>query len=330
MAWTAGVGRSHFAHRAGVVFGDANELATRLNALAEYEDESDPLAPAEVTRVAIVYAGQGGEWKGMGEALYRAEPVARAVLDRCDRLVREERGASLLDVMFGRPGAVGDLGDPTWALPAVYALEAALTALWESVGVKPARVLGDGVGEIAAALAAGVLTLEDGLRLAMAVSNPAEPLPRMALDDPSVALVSSVTGRDVRSSDDLDDAHWRRLADAGSTFHSGVETLAGMGADLVVQVGPRGVQGSSSPQRVGQWIPMADNPRDSWMASFVPAKTVWPEAKTSSEPLPAAYDAGAPIAFAGLFSGEERRRIAIPGYPFQRRRFWVQPRGSTA
>ena len=215
MAWTAGVGRSHFAHRAGVVFGDANELETRLKALAESADESDPSSPAEVTRVAFVYAGHGNEWEGMGEALYEAEPAARAVLDRCDRLVREERGASLLDVMFGRPGAAGDLGDPAWALPAVYALDAALTALWASVGVKPGRVLGDGVGEIAAALAAGVLTLEDGLRLAMALSSPEEPLPRIALGDPALALVSGATGREVRSSNDLDDAHWRRLTISG-------------------------------------------------------------------------------------------------------------------
>ena len=45
------------------------------------------------------------------------------------------------------------------------------------------------------------------------------------------------------------------------------------------------------------------------------------------EAVAAAYEAGTQVSFAGLFAGEERRRIAIPGYPFQRRRFWVQGRG---
>ena len=36
-----------------------------------------------------------------------------------------------------------------------------------------------------------------------------------------------------------------------------------------------------------------------------------------------AYKSGLPVDFRGLFSGEERRKINIPGYPFQRRRFWV-------
>ena len=104
----------------------------------------------------------------MGRDLYESEPVARAVLDRCEAVFREVRGASLLDVMFGRAGASGDLGDTAWEQPALYALECALTALWASVGITPSVVLGHSVGEIAAAHAAGVFSLEDGMRFAAA------------------------------------------------------------------------------------------------------------------------------------------------------------------
>ena len=41
------------------------------------------------------------------------------------------------------------------------------------------------------------------------------------------------------------------------------------------------------------------------------------------EAAAAAYEAGDPVSLAGLFAGEERRRVALPGYPFQRRRFWI-------
>ena len=66
--------------------------------------------------------------------------------------------------MFGREGAAGNLYDATWAQPAVYALECALTALWASLGVQPSVVIGHSLGEFAAAQAAGVFSLEDGLR----------------------------------------------------------------------------------------------------------------------------------------------------------------------
>ena len=43
-----------------------------------------------------------------------------------------------------------------------------------------------------------------------------------------------------------------------------------------------------------------------------------------AEAVAGAYEAGLPVRFEGLFAGEARRRISIPGYPFQRRRHWLE------
>ena len=326
MAWTAGVGRSHFAYRSGVVFQDMSELRAGLEKLVGSGEEPDWSEPNGVARVAFVYTGQGNQWAGMGEDLYRTEPVARAVLDRCDQIMREERGTSLLDVMFGRPGAAGDLDDPAWAQPAIYALEAALTALWESVGVRPGRVTGEGIGEIAAALAAGVFGLEDGLSLAIAMTSPEAALPRIAVTNPSLTLISNVTGRVIQLSDDLDDAHWRQLEGKEGGFQACVDTLADTGADLVVELGPQAGSGSpiascwpgnGTAAPIPIFLDSLLRPREDPRTGFMKA-------------VAAAYEAGVKISFAGLFTGEERRRIAVPGYPFQRRRFWVQPRKRTS
>ena len=162
-SWTAGVGRSHFEHRAGVVFEDAKSLRAGLREVAD--DDSDVIQRT-AGKVAFVYTGQGSQWVGMGQSLYESEPVVRAVMDRCEEVFREVRGQSLLDVMWGRNGSEEDLGDTAWEQPALYALGCALTALWDSVGVRPSVVLGHSVGEIAAAQAAGVFSLEDGMRFA--------------------------------------------------------------------------------------------------------------------------------------------------------------------
>ena len=162
MAWTAGVGRSRFEHRAGVVFGGLEELRGGLERLVS---EGGRGAGGAV-RVAFLFTGQGSQWAGMGRELYRREPVVRAVLERCEREMVALRGESLLDVMFGREGAVGSVDDTQWTQPALYALGCALSALWESVGVRPVAVLGHSVGELAAAHVAGVYGLEEGLRLA--------------------------------------------------------------------------------------------------------------------------------------------------------------------
>ena len=337
MAYTAGVGRSHFARRAGVVFADADSLRNRLSALARMEVHPDPRRAPEPTppKTAFVYAGEGGAHAGMGRELYAGEPVVRAVLDRCGAVLATERsGASLMDVMFGRPGSAGRMDDPEWAQPAIYSLECARTALWASVGVRPAVVAGHGVGELTAAWAAGVFALEDGLRIAaargaamarprvrMAAAAPAGDLSgadsnpmaeleaacsAMAFSPPEVAMVSQVTGAVLAADATLDGAHWRRQASAPHTSPGLAQALASAEAELVVDVGP---QPGAGPAPLRTWSEAGSRADETSFA----------------ESVARAYEAGLPISFAGLFAGEARRRISLPGYPFQRRRHWFGP-----
>ena len=314
LAWTAGVGRSHFDYRAGLPFRDGEELRRGLRAVAARDAAPDDPPPEAATKVAFAYGG--GAWPGMGAELYASEPVARAVLERCDALIREERAASLLDVMFGQAGLDEDLCDPAWAAPAGYALACALTALWASVGVRPAAVVGSGSGGLAAAQAAGVLSLEDGLRLAAALGAGGRDGLEAALGDvavaaPSVPLVDSVTGELVEPA-----AVERLLRDDEPADRSAcAAALSRLGVDAVVDVGP----GDGPGPAIGAAWPGAE-----------PVVLRAPDDGDASTPgcgfvgaVAGAYEAGLDIAFAGLFAGESRRRVALPGYPFQRRRHWI-------
>ncbi len=411
MVWSAGVGRSHFGHRAGVVFPDADSLREGLQAVAVTDEHP---APRQASTVAFVYTGQASQWPGMGAALYDSEPVVRAVLDRCDAVLAEERGASLLDVMFGRPGATGDLDDPQWKQPAIFALECALTAQWSSLGIRPDAVLGHSLGELAAAHAAGVFDLENGLRLAAArgalvgalpgkgamgavfapatqvaealnqhdtavpgmgpciaadngahqvISGPADevaaildrleaagtrvarlrrspayhsPMIEPALDGleaafsrhsfapPSLPFVSNLTGEAIGSDETLDAPYWRRQMRAPVAFRACIETLAKLGVDTVIEIGPHAVLG---PMVSMAWPAGAAEP--AVMSSLRrPATGEEPPAPGSGggfmEAVAGAYEAGLPLRFDGLFAGEARRRIALPGYPFQRERYWIE------
>ncbi len=339
MAWTASVGRSHFDYRAGVVFHDAASLGERLRIIAQSPVERQPETSR---RVAFAYTGQGGLWTGMGRTLYDTEPVVRAVLDRCEAVVQVERGSSLLDVMFGRGDSTSDLKDTAWAQPAIYALECALTALWESLGIRPAAVVGHGLGEIAAAHAAGVFSLDDGMRFALARGALMSALPgpgltlegslEVALSDiavasPSSTLVSGVTGQAVGSDDTLDASYWHRQAREPVAFGRCVETLAALGVDVVIEIGPDAVLG---PQVVPVW-PGAASDTDAAPAPTVISSMRQPDGDGSTSEsersvvgaVAAAYAAGLEIDFPGLFAGEARRRVPLPSYPFQRRHHWA-------
>ena len=226
MVWTAGVGRSHFPHRAGLVFSDVEQLRRQLRTLAATDGSGNEEMPREATKAAFAYTGSEGVWVGIGEALYRSEPVARAVLDRCDEFIRQERGVSLLDVMFGRSGMEHNINDPAWAEPATYALQCALTAQWASIGIRPSVVVAQGSGGIAAAQAAGVFSLGEGLRIAAGLGELKEArteadsqaererlqttLDGITIAAPSLPLVNSVTGQMVESVDSLEIDYWIR------------------------------------------------------------------------------------------------------------------------
>ena len=314
MAWTAGVGRSHFGYRAGVVFHDAASLREGLEALASEGERPKPVA---ATKVAFVYTGEGSQWAGMGQWLYESEPVARAVLDRCDAVLREERGASLLEVMFGRTGAEGALDDPAWTRPAIYALECALGALWSSLGIRPNVVVGQGLGELAAAQAAGAFGLEEGLRLA-ADRGGEQRGEGIAAAPPSIAFVSGVTGRLLEAGAALEEAYWQRQAGEPAALDRCVESLVDLGVQVVVEMGPDAVLGP----RVASIWPESAGAAGSPVA-LSSLRRGLQGGEDFVEAVAGAYRAGLGVSFAGLFSGERRRRISLPGYPFQRRRHWI-------
>ncbi len=332
MAWTAGVGRSHFEHRAGVVFQDAASLRDGLRTLV---DACERPAPAAAKRIAFAYTGQGSQWVGTGQALYESEPVVRAVMDRCDAVFRETRRASLLDGMFGRTGSEDDPDAPAWTQPAVYGLQCALTALWSSVGIRPTVVVGQDLGELAAAQAAGVFGLEEGLRLAMARGDLSSPPPAgeapapdpeallagIELAPPSVVLVSGVTGRTMQPGDVLDGAYWRGQVREPAPFAECVKALAAAEVDAVVEIGPEAL----APAVVPAW-PIPVDTGGNRGAPVVLSSLRRNAASDNGfvEAVAGAYEAGLGVSFAGLFAGESRRRIALPGYPFERRRYWIE------
>src|SRR5260370_6080171 len=98
----------------------------------------------------------------MGRELYETQPVVRAIFDRCAQVLAAERSRALLEVVFEQEEL---LNQTEYTQPALFVLEVALAELWRSWGQEPDVVLGHSVGQYAAAVVAGALRLEDGLRL---------------------------------------------------------------------------------------------------------------------------------------------------------------------
>ncbi|MFF7407949.1 type I polyketide synthase [Streptomyces lydicus] len=154
--------RTSLDERAVVIARDRQEAERALDALARAEQ-----APGVVTgragepgRTVLVFPGQGGQWRGMASALAAESPVFAARLAECERALAPYIDWSLADVLDGAP--LLDRIDVVQ--PALWAVMVSLAELWRSAGVVPDAVIGHSQGEIAAAVVAGALSLDDGAR----------------------------------------------------------------------------------------------------------------------------------------------------------------------
>jgi acyl transferase domain-containing protein len=100
----------------------------------------------------------------MGKQLYETESVFRDALDRCASILDTLLPQPLLSVMYAETD-LGLLKQTRFSQPAIFSLQFALCEWWKSRGVLPCAVLGHSVGEYCAAVVAGCMSLEDGLRL---------------------------------------------------------------------------------------------------------------------------------------------------------------------
>lgn len=150
-------GRDHHAFRASVVASDKEEVCAQLASLAPAKR-----VPATAPKIAFLFTGQGSQFAGMGAELYASSPVFR---DAFDEAAQACAPLDLVREIFDSPT---QLDETHITQPALFAIEYALAKLWSSYGIEPAWVLGHSVGEFAAAVIAGALTLEDAGRLIVA------------------------------------------------------------------------------------------------------------------------------------------------------------------
>ncbi|TMU97132.1 type I polyketide synthase [Streptomyces sp. DASNCL29] len=161
LALRRGAGRG----RLGVTTASRAELVGSLRAFADGQAHpavvSGAVGAAVSRRPIWVFSGQGSQWPGMGRRLLETEPVFAEALAEADARIAAESGFSVLDIV--RRGApVTGCGR---VQPVLFALQTALAATWRAHGVEPAGVIGHSMGEVAAAVVAGALSLADGAKV---------------------------------------------------------------------------------------------------------------------------------------------------------------------
>jgi len=161
LAYTLARRRAHRPVRTVVLAGDRAELVTALRELAGGELPVEPAVAKGDLGPVWVFSGQGSQWAAMGAGLLAAEPVFAKTVAEIEPLIAAESGFSVTEAMSSSETVTGiDRVQPT-----VFAVQVALAATLKAYGVAPGAVIGHSMGEAAAAVVAGALSLEDGVKV---------------------------------------------------------------------------------------------------------------------------------------------------------------------
>ncbi len=163
IAGNLGRRRTHFAARTSFAVRDRQGLVAALEAFIRDPSPVTTLAGEDRRRLAMVFSGQGTQWAGCGRVLYDADPVFRRAIDAIEAHWREHSDISLRAACFS--AGQEELNEVRLAQPVIFMVQCALVELLKTWGVYPNCVVGHSSGEVAAAYAAGHLSLADATRL---------------------------------------------------------------------------------------------------------------------------------------------------------------------
>jgi acyl transferase domain-containing protein len=117
--------------------------------------------------IVFMFSGQGSQYFQMGRELYDHHPRFRLWMDHCDALVKDATGRSLKATLYGGSDRTDRFDDILLTNPALLSIEFCLAKLLQEAGISPDYLLGYSLGELAGSVVAGVLSLEEGIRLAV-------------------------------------------------------------------------------------------------------------------------------------------------------------------
>ncbi|HEY0016584.1 MAG TPA: beta-ketoacyl synthase N-terminal-like domain-containing protein [Longimicrobium sp.] len=392
VAWTLQQGRRGFAHRRAVV---ARTHAEAAQALADPARGVTGQAGSEAPDAVFLFPGQGAQYAGMARGLYEREPVFRAELDACAKILRPHLGLDLRDVVFSED--TDRLKQTALTQPALFAVEYAVAKQWMSWGIAPESMLGHSVGEYVAACLAGVFSLEDALALVAergrlmqslpsgsmlavplraaevepmlggsvsvatinapdrcVVSGRADEVARLqaelaghgieakrvetshafhspmmdpildaftarvagtARNAPALRWVSNLTGTWITPAEAVDPAYWTSHLRQAVRFADCVATLAAEGRERVfIECGPGRTLSSLVKRQV---------PGSTAIHSIHHPDGADDDVEALLSALGRAWTAGTEIDWRAVHGGEARRRVPLPTYPFERKRFWI-------
>lgn len=303
VAYTLQTGRSNFNHRQVVICRTSAEAVTALQSkqgITAYQAERG-------RNISFVFPTPHTHSIAMARELYQCEASFKASLDHSCALLRKLTNLDVQDVLFKQTAP-----EEISIFLVLYALA---RLLWQW-GIYPRAMLGDGLGAYVAACLAGVFSLEDALTLLIQRTRQSgressgDLAGRLTPHTPGIPSISSVTGTWLTAEQALDLDYWLQLPLTTSPgFAGGAECLVQETEAVLLAISPEHPLSEFAPQRTVQLLPEEEAAHEAQKCLLSTLGKLWL--------------AGIDIDWESFYAHERRRRIPLPTYPFERKRYWL-------
>lgn len=172
IAYAAAYRRDRLEKRLALTGSEPTDMAEQLAAFSQGGTARRSViedALAQPAGIAFIYSGNGAQWLGMGRRLLVESPRFSEIVTDLNVRIRALASFSILDELQTETGN-SHLDDTAVAQPLLFAIQIALTTLLRERGVDAQAVAGHSVGEVAAAWAAGIFSLDQAVQIVCARS----------------------------------------------------------------------------------------------------------------------------------------------------------------
>ncbi|KAK7033257.1 6-deoxyerythronolide-B synthase EryA1, modules 1 and 2 [Favolaschia claudopus] len=189
ICYTSCVGRELYRYRFSCVARDLDDLVLRLKQRLA-SGQASPISASP--RTIFAFPGQGSQFHGMAAQLSSRFPEFKRILTTAAEMASTLAGFDVLSLLVGDKKSSEEIHQSAVAQICIFVYQFSVCQFLRRLNVAPEAVMGNSLGEISAAVQAGVFTYELGLRFVIARARILAPLPDHPAGMASIAASSSV------------------------------------------------------------------------------------------------------------------------------------------
>lgn len=342
LCYTSNACRATLTHRAAFIGENLKTLESKIDRFLEndFSENNGTIFRGNTehdsgTKIAFFFDGYIDDLERNARDLFETQPTFRKTMEKCDALFAPYLNHSLIEYLYS-DNFDNEIGHQQMMKSAcVFSLQFSLCTLWRSWGIEPTAVIGEKIGVFIAACTADIMTLETAV---MCVSKIGRLLASQSqMQDPDVfsyeqnvekalknieafsnchnsrlLFIASAGGRPAKKQDLKDVAFWTNELTECHKLHDAFEYLYEHNYRAILNIGlQKGAQ----------------NKTDAFFSKYkghslksTLGTQSWNVLLGNAAKL---FCIGVDINWESFYKYYSHKKIVLPTYPFQRKRYWV-------